>query len=82
MKFNIFMVYIYIYIFPVPLILCSNNLISLYCVFQAEIGRHTESGREWEVYRFLLDENTNFTLFNARTKDYTVDIISRTLMGW
>ncbi|KAH7667814.1 [Protein-PII] uridylyltransferase protein [Dioscorea alata] len=52
------------------------------CIFSAEIGRHTASGREWEVYRFLLDENTNFTLSNARTKDYTVDIISRTLMGW
>ncbi|KAI9074182.1 hypothetical protein K1719_043863 [Acacia pycnantha] len=30
------------------------------CIFSAEIGGHLASERQWEVYRFLLDENSEF----------------------
>ncbi|KAG5588871.1 hypothetical protein H5410_039385 [Solanum commersonii] len=32
------------------------------CIFSAEIGRHCTSDREWEFYRFLLDENCRFDM--------------------
>ncbi|KAE8680473.1 ACT domain-containing protein ACR9 [Hibiscus syriacus] len=32
------------------------------CIFSAEIGRHSSSDHEWEVYRFLLDEKCGFQL--------------------
>ncbi|RWW66451.1 hypothetical protein BHE74_00026193 [Ensete ventricosum] len=28
------------------------------CIFSAEIGRHTAFERQWEVYRFLLDDRS------------------------
>ncbi|CAL8999252.1 unnamed protein product [Prunus brigantina] len=34
------------------------------CIFSAEIGRVSASDREWEVYRFLLEENHKFQLSN------------------
>ncbi|KAK9062977.1 hypothetical protein SSX86_016847 [Deinandra increscens subsp. villosa] len=52
------------------------------CVFSAEIGRHTTSDREWEVYRFLLDESRGSPLTSNRAKRDIVDEVSRTLMGW
>ncbi|PSS33286.1 ACT domain-containing protein [Actinidia chinensis var. chinensis] len=52
------------------------------CVFSAEIGRHSTSDREWEVYRFLLDESLEFPLASARAKSEIVDRVRRTLMGW
>ncbi|CAI9273537.1 unnamed protein product [Lactuca saligna] len=49
------------------------------CVFSAEIGRHSSSRRQWEVYRFLLDESRGS---NNRAKRDVVDKVRRTLMGW
>lgn len=52
------------------------------CVFLAEIGRHSAVEREWEVYRFLLDENCNFQLSSTQVRNQIVDKVRRTLMGW
>ncbi|KAK1311583.1 hypothetical protein QJS10_CPA07g00236 [Acorus calamus] len=52
------------------------------CIFSAEIGRHSTQERQWEVYRFLLDESPNFPLSNNRARNQIVDKVRRTLMGW
>ncbi|KAL5710936.1 ACT domain-containing protein acr9 [Ranunculus cassubicifolius] len=52
------------------------------CIFSAEIGRHSTSDRQWEVYKFLLDENREFPLTNTRATSQIVDKVRRTLMGW
>ncbi|KAJ0240361.1 hypothetical protein HA466_0225010 [Hirschfeldia incana] len=39
------------------------------CVFSAEIRRYTASDREWEVYRFLLDEKCLFQLGSASARN-------------
>ncbi|XP_010920651.1 ACT domain-containing protein ACR9 [Elaeis guineensis] len=52
------------------------------CIFSAEICRHTTSDRQWEVYRFLLDETRRFPLANSRARSQIVDRVRRTLMGW
>lgn len=52
------------------------------CVFSAEIGRHSTKDREWEVYRFLLDESRDFPLASSRARNEIVDRVRRTLMGW
>ncbi|KAJ8434276.1 hypothetical protein Cgig2_009251 [Carnegiea gigantea] len=52
------------------------------CVFSAEIGRYTASDREWEVYRFLLDENCEYQLLTAVARNEIVDRVRRMLMGW
>ncbi|KAL1544195.1 ACT domain-containing protein ACR9 [Salvia divinorum] len=52
------------------------------CVFLAEIGRHSAAEREWEVYRFLLDENCSFQLSSTQVRNQIVDKVRRTLMGW
>ncbi|KAE9461132.1 hypothetical protein C3L33_06936, partial [Rhododendron williamsianum] len=52
------------------------------CIFSAEIGRHSTADREWEVYRFLLDENCKFELSNMVVRNQIVDTVRRTLMGW
>ncbi|XP_058109742.1 ACT domain-containing protein ACR9 [Magnolia sinica] len=52
------------------------------CIFSAEIGRHSTSDRQWEVYRFLLDETVEFPLANSRARTQIVDRVRRTLMGW
>ncbi|KAL9247688.1 hypothetical protein vseg_021095 [Gypsophila vaccaria] len=52
------------------------------CVFSAEIGRYTASDREWEVYRFLLDENCDYKLLKAEARNQIVDRVRRMLMGW
>lgn len=52
------------------------------CVFSAEIWRHSSSDREWEVYRFLLDENGQHQFLNMVTRNKIVDRVRRTLMGW
>ncbi|XP_024968332.1 ACT domain-containing protein ACR9-like [Cynara cardunculus var. scolymus] len=52
------------------------------CVFSAEIGRHSTPLRQWEVYRFLLDESRGFPLTSNRAKRDIVDKVRRTLMGW
>ncbi|KAJ4971436.1 hypothetical protein NE237_004535 [Protea cynaroides] len=53
------------------------------CIFSAEIGRYSTSDRQWEVYRFLLDESCDFLLANSRAKLHIdiVDRVRRTLMG-
>ncbi|EPS73518.1 hypothetical protein M569_01237 [Genlisea aurea] len=48
------------------------------CIFLAEIGRHTAGEREWEVYRFLLDESCGPKLSSSKI----VNKVRRTLMGW
>lgn len=52
------------------------------CIFSAEIGRHSTTDREWEVYRFLLDENCRFQLSSTVVRNQIVDKVRRTLMGW
>ncbi|KAJ7975835.1 ACT domain-containing protein [Quillaja saponaria] len=52
------------------------------CIFSAEIGRHSTSERQWEVYRFLLDESREFPLASSRARTQIVDKVRRTLMGW
>uniref|UniRef100_I1M4U8 ACT domain-containing protein ACR n=1 Tax=Glycine max TaxID=3847 RepID=I1M4U8_SOYBN len=52
------------------------------CVFSAEVGRHSTSEREWEVYRFLLDENCEFQLTGVAARNKIVNRVRRTLMGW
>ncbi|KAJ4725852.1 ACT domain-containing protein [Melia azedarach] len=52
------------------------------CIFSAEIGRYSTSDREWEVYRFLLEENCKFQLSNMVAREQIVDGVRRSLMGW
>ncbi|KAF5766951.1 putative ACT domain-containing protein ACR1-12 [Helianthus annuus] len=52
------------------------------CIFFAEVGRHSTSDREWEVYKFRLDETRGFPLTSNRAKRDIVDKVRRTLMGW
>ncbi|KAJ8747368.1 hypothetical protein K2173_012827 [Erythroxylum novogranatense] len=52
------------------------------CVLLAEIGRHSTHNREWEVYRFLLDENCKFSLDCNQARNHILDKVKRTLMGW
>ncbi|KAK1264997.1 hypothetical protein QJS04_geneDACA011222 [Acorus gramineus] len=52
------------------------------CIFSAEIGRHSTQERQWEVYRFLLDESPNFPLSDNHARNQIVDRVRRTLMGW
>lgn len=52
------------------------------CIFSAEIGRHTTGDRQWEVYRFLLQETRDYPLANKRARCQIVDRVRRTLMGW
>ncbi|KAG6490825.1 hypothetical protein ZIOFF_052140 [Zingiber officinale] len=52
------------------------------CIFSAEIGRHSSSDREWEVYRFLLVDSNDLPLSSRHAKNHIVDRVRRTLMGW
>nr|CAB3459971.1 unnamed protein product [Digitaria exilis] len=52
------------------------------CIFSAEIGRQAASERQWEVYRFLLDDSKEFPLANSPTnRNRVVDRVRKTLMG-
>ncbi|KAK9127124.1 hypothetical protein Syun_015921 [Stephania yunnanensis] len=51
---------------------CALKLLGI-CIFSAEIWRHSTSAREWEVYRFLLDENPEFPLANTQARNQIVD---------
>lgn len=48
------------------------------CIFLAEIGRHMIGGREWEVYRVLLDDSYR----NSATKSKIEEGVVKMLMGW
>ncbi|XP_041000487.1 ACT domain-containing protein ACR9-like [Juglans microcarpa x Juglans regia] len=52
------------------------------CIFSAEIVRHSTSDRQWEVYRFLLNETHEFPLASNRARIQIVDKVRKTLMGW
>ncbi|XXG75127.1 hypothetical protein AAC387_Pa07g3707 [Persea americana] len=52
------------------------------CIFLAEIGRHSMADREWEVYRFLLDDTREFPLANSEARSRIIDTVRRKLMGW
>ncbi|XP_020577825.1 ACT domain-containing protein ACR9 [Phalaenopsis equestris] len=52
------------------------------CIFSAEIGKHNTAERQWEVYRFLLDERRDFPLSSRRVRSQIVDGVRRALMGW
>uniref|UniRef100_A0A7N0TLC3 ACT domain-containing protein ACR n=1 Tax=Kalanchoe fedtschenkoi TaxID=63787 RepID=A0A7N0TLC3_KALFE len=52
------------------------------CIFSAEIGRHTMSDRQWEVYRFLLDDSRDLPLSSIETRTRILKQVRRTLMGW
>ncbi|XP_057753685.1 ACT domain-containing protein ACR9 [Arachis stenosperma] len=51
-------------------------------IFSAEIVRHSTQERQWEVYRFLLDESRDFPLTSSKARSQIVDKVRRTLMGW
>ncbi|GMY08590.1 ACT domain-containing protein ACR9 [Fagus crenata] len=51
-------------------------------IFSAEIVRHSISDRQWEVYKFLLDEAREFPLASSRARSQIVDRVRRTLLGW
>uniref|UniRef100_A0A804PS12 ACT domain-containing protein ACR n=1 Tax=Zea mays TaxID=4577 RepID=A0A804PS12_MAIZE len=52
------------------------------CIFSAEIGRQAASERQWEVYRFLLDDSREFPLTNSlANRNRVVDRVRKTLMG-
>ncbi|KAG8066947.1 hypothetical protein GUJ93_ZPchr0005g15712 [Zizania palustris] len=52
------------------------------CIFSAEIGRQFASERQWEVYRFLLDDSKEFPLANSLVnRNRVVDRVRRTLLG-
>lgn len=38
--------------------------------------------REWEVYRFLLDDTHEFPLANSEARSRIIDTVRRKLMGW
>ncbi|KAM7492058.1 hypothetical protein LguiA_034979 [Lonicera macranthoides] len=52
------------------------------CIFSAEIGRHSTAERQWEVYRFRLDDSREYPLASSKAKREIVDRVRRTLMGW
>ncbi|KAG9146632.1 hypothetical protein Leryth_014648 [Lithospermum erythrorhizon] len=52
------------------------------CVFSAEIGRHSTSDCQWEVYRFRLDDSRDFPLASSRAQTAIIDRVETTLMGW
>lgn len=52
------------------------------CIFMAEIARHSTSDRQWELYRFRLDESREFPLSSRRAQHEIVERVKRTLMGW
>ncbi|KAL8129908.1 hypothetical protein V2J09_019063 [Rumex salicifolius] len=43
------------------------------CIFSAEIGRHSLSEREWDVYRFLLDEDSDFPIMSSAARNQIVN---------
>ncbi|XP_076938946.1 ACT domain-containing protein ACR10-like [Bidens hawaiensis] len=47
-------------------------------IFSAEISRHMIGGREWEVYRVLLDEEDGSSVPRSRIEE----AVWRNLMGW
>ncbi|KAI4358045.1 hypothetical protein L6164_001954 [Bauhinia variegata] len=51
-------------------------------IFSAEILRHSTQDRQWEVYRFLLDESHEFPLASSAARSQIVNKVRRTLMGW
>ncbi|KAK8926211.1 hypothetical protein KSP39_PZI019010 [Platanthera zijinensis] len=51
------------------------------CIFSAEIGKHSFLERQWEVYRFLLDERQEFPLSSRRARNQIVDAVRRSLLG-
>ncbi|KAM7494923.1 hypothetical protein LguiB_029532 [Lonicera macranthoides] len=51
------------------------------CIFSAEIGRHSTAERQWEVYRFRLDDSREYPLASSKAKREIVDRVRRTLMG-
>ncbi|OIT03215.1 PREDICTED: ACT domain-containing protein ACR9-like [Nicotiana attenuata] len=52
------------------------------CIFSAEIARHSTAERQWEVYRFLLDESPEYPLASKRARTEILEKVKRTLMGW
>ncbi|KAK3043047.1 hypothetical protein RJ639_002615 [Escallonia herrerae] len=47
-------------------------------IFSAEIGRHMIGGREWEVYRVLLDEGDGLSVSTNKIEE----AVWKMLMGW
>ncbi|XP_058084127.1 ACT domain-containing protein ACR10 [Magnolia sinica] len=48
------------------------------CIFSAEIGRHVIGGREWEVYRILLNDGNEY----LADKNKIEEGVTKMLMGW
>lgn len=51
------------------------------CIFSAEIGKHSFLERQWEVYRFLLDERQEFPLSSRSARNQIVEGVRRSLLG-
>lgn len=52
------------------------------CIFSAEIGKQCTADRDWEVYRFLLDDDCNIDMSTTVGRNQIVDKVRRILMGW
>ncbi|GAA0160072.1 hypothetical protein Leryth_002592 [Lithospermum erythrorhizon] len=52
------------------------------CIFAAEVLRHSTSDRQWEVYRFRLNDSKDFPLASSRARTAIIDKVKTTLMGW
>lgn len=62
-------------------VICALRMLGI-CIFSAAIGRHSTPNCQWEVYRFLLDENGEFPLSSNGARSQIVNKVRRTLMGW
>ncbi|KAL6126608.1 hypothetical protein ACLB2K_074655 [Fragaria x ananassa] len=51
-------------------------------IFLAEIVRHATQDCQWDVYRFLLDDNHEFPLGGTEARNKIEQRVRRTLMGW
>ncbi|CAH8267578.1 unnamed protein product [Arabidopsis lyrata] len=52
------------------------------CIFSAKIRRYMASDHEWEVYKFLPDENRLFQLGSASARNEIVSKVRNILMAW
>lgn len=83
LKFALINVFSSIAVTEVLLYLISSSIMcTLLIGLQAEIARHSTAERQWEVYRFLLDESPEYPLASKRARTEILEKVKRTLMGW
>ena len=49
--------------------------------WQADISRHSVAGRQWEVYRFILQDKTEQPITMGRTRHNIEEQVRTTLLG-